>query len=66
MDNSVDKELVGWLHPDGIGQCLSVLMATGDEWCPSRAILGSVLFNDIESSSALSANLHIRQAEWCS
>jgi len=41
----VDKELVGWLQPEGSAQWLDVQMDAGDEWCPSGVCMGLVLFN---------------------
>lgn len=30
-----DDELVGWSHPEGSGQWLTVQMEAGDKCCPS-------------------------------
>jgi len=32
---SVDKELVGWLQPEGSGQRLDVQMDASEKWCSS-------------------------------
>ena len=34
VDCLVDKELFGWLQPEGSGQWLNVQVETGDKWCP--------------------------------
>ena len=37
----MDKELVGWSHPEGSDQRLNVQMEIGDNWCPSGARTGT-------------------------
>jgi len=41
MGGLFNKELVGWLHPEGSGQWLDVQIETGDTWCPSAAHIGA-------------------------
>ena len=41
----MDKELGGWLHPEGSGQQFDVQMETGDKWYPQGSTLGPVLFS---------------------
>jgi len=45
--------LAGWLHQKIYSQWLNVQMEKSNEWCPSRVILGPVIFNiftsDIDS-----------------
>ncbi|TRZ07630.1 hypothetical protein HGM15179_019480, partial [Zosterops borbonicus] len=38
---SVDKELVGWSHPEGSGQQLRVPIDISEEWCPSGIFIGT-------------------------
>ena len=40
-DCSVDKELLGWLHSEGSGQCLSIWMEISGEWCLSGIHTGT-------------------------
>ena len=37
----VDEEWVGWSHPEGSGQWLTVQMETSDKWCPSGFCIGT-------------------------
>jgi len=37
MDQSVDKELAGWVHSNSCGQWLNVQVETSDEWVQRRA-----------------------------
>ena len=41
MDCVVDKELIGWSHPDGSAQWLNVYMETSDKRCPSAVLTGT-------------------------
>jgi len=43
----VDEQSVGQSHPECTGQWLNVQMEISDKWCPSRVILGQVLFNNL-------------------
>lgn len=37
----MDKELMGWLHPESGGQWLHVQVEAGDKWCPSEVCFGT-------------------------
>ncbi|KAJ7408729.1 rna-directed dna polymerase from mobile element jockey-like [Willisornis vidua] len=53
----MDKELVGWSHPEGSGQWLSVPTDISDKWCLSRVCTGtSVMDKGMECTLTKSAD----------